>query len=58
MVGSKAAFQRMLDFILNHHIDPCISHRFFIRDIAKAFEYMESKQHTGKILIVFNEDDV
>ena len=58
MVGSKASFQRMLDFILNHHIDPCISHRFFIRDIAKAFEYMESKQHTGKILIVFNEDDV
>lgn len=50
-VGSKAAFERMNAFIDTHKIEPVIDRIFNFQDTQKAFRYLESGQHFGKVCI-------
>lgn len=52
-VGSKAAFERMNAFITKHKIKPIIDQVFGFEDVKKAFKYLESGQHFGKVCVEF-----
>lgn len=50
-VGSRADFEAMNAFMAQHTLQPVIDRSFDFADAAKAYEYMESGQHMGKIVI-------
>ena len=50
-VGSRADFEAMNRFIGEHQLRPVIDRVFNFEDAAAAFDYMDSNQHFGKIVI-------
>jgi D-arabinose 1-dehydrogenase-like Zn-dependent alcohol dehydrogenase len=50
-VGSRADFEAMNDFISEHEIRPLIDRVFEFEDAPAAYDYMESGDFMGKIVI-------
>ena len=50
-VGSRADFEAMNRFITEHQLRPVVDRVFDFEDAAAAFDYMDSNQHFGKIVI-------
>jgi NADPH:quinone reductase-like Zn-dependent oxidoreductase len=50
-VGSRADFEEMNAFITEHRIRPVVDRVFELADAAAAFEYMDSGDFLGKIVI-------
>lgn len=50
-VGSRADFESMLQFMTRHAIRPVIDRRFAFEDAAAAFDYMDTGNHFGKLVI-------
>lgn len=50
-VGSRADFEAMNMFIARHRMKPVIDKVFTFADAAAAYDYMESGNHFGKIVI-------
>ena len=50
-VGSTAEFEAMNHCITEHRIEPIIDRTFAFAEIEKAFAYLESDAHFGKIVI-------
>ncbi len=50
-VGHRAAFSRMNAFLEEHEIHPVIDRTFEFEDAPAAYEYLESGQHFGKVVI-------
>jgi NADPH:quinone reductase-like Zn-dependent oxidoreductase len=50
-VGSKAAFERMNTFISKYQIKPIIDQVFAFEDVPKAFKYLGSGKHFGKVCL-------
>jgi NADPH:quinone reductase-like Zn-dependent oxidoreductase len=50
-VGSRADFEAMNVFLTRHRLKPVIDRVFDFADAAAAYEYMESGNHFGKIVI-------
>ncbi len=52
-VGSRDDFERMVRAMAFHQVHPLIDSRFAFDQLPDAMRHLESKQHTGKILINF-----
>jgi NADPH:quinone reductase-like Zn-dependent oxidoreductase len=50
-VGSRADFEAMNAFLEEHRVRPLIDRVFAFEEAAEAFEYMDSGDHMGKIVI-------
>ncbi len=50
-VGSREHFEAMIEFIERHSIRPVIDCSFPHKDAAAAYEYVESGNHFGKVVI-------
>jgi NADPH:quinone reductase-like Zn-dependent oxidoreductase len=50
-VGSRANFEAMNAFIEQHRIRPVIDRVFEFGDAAAAYEYMDTGNHFGKVVI-------
>ncbi|KAJ6546679.1 NAD-P-binding protein [Mycena vulgaris] len=50
-VGSTARFREMNAFISEHEIRPVIAKVFPFAEAKKAYEYLESQAHVGKVVI-------
>ncbi|HSD75584.1 MAG TPA: NAD(P)-dependent alcohol dehydrogenase [Steroidobacteraceae bacterium] len=50
-VGSRADFEAMNAFLARHRLKPVIDRVFDFADAAAAYQYMESGNHFGKIVI-------
>lgn len=50
-VGSRSDFETMLQFMGQHAIRPVIDRRFAFEDAAAAFDYMDTGNHFGKLVI-------
>ena len=50
-VGSRDDFEAMVGFLNSHQLTPQIDRRFRFEQTPEAFEYLESAQHFGKIVI-------
>jgi NADPH:quinone reductase-like Zn-dependent oxidoreductase len=50
-VGSRDDFEAMNAFLARHRLKPVIDKVFMFEDAAAAYEYMESNNHFGKIVI-------
>jgi NADPH:quinone reductase-like Zn-dependent oxidoreductase len=50
-VGSRDDFEAMNAFLARHRLKPVIDKVFTFEDAAAAYEYMESNNHFGKIVI-------
>ena len=50
-VGSRADFEAMLQFMTQHAIRPVIDRRFAFDDAAAAYDYMDTGNHFGKLVI-------
>ena len=50
-VGSRDDFEAMVGFLNSHQLRPQIDRRFRFEQTPEAFEYLESAQHFGKIVI-------
>jgi NADPH:quinone reductase-like Zn-dependent oxidoreductase len=50
-VGSRAEFEAMLGFMVQHHVQPVIDHAFEYFNAEAAYEYMDTGSHFGKIVI-------
>lgn len=50
-VGSRADFESMLQFMSQHAIRPVVDRRFAFEDAAAAFDYMDTGNHFGKLVI-------
>jgi NADPH:quinone reductase-like Zn-dependent oxidoreductase len=50
-VGSRDLFQKMLDFMAQRDIHPVIDRVFAFSEAARAYEYLQSAKHVGKIVI-------
>ena len=50
-VDSRASFEAMNRFVAEHGIQPVIDRTFAFDDLPKAFRYMESGAHFGKIVV-------
>jgi NADPH:quinone reductase-like Zn-dependent oxidoreductase len=50
-VGPRQSFVAMNQFIDQHRIEPVIDQVFSFEEADKAFEYLESGQHLGKVVI-------
>ena len=53
-VGNKLDFQAMNQALRLHKIKPVIGRVFELEQTPEAFEYLESAQHMGKIVIDIN----
>jgi len=54
-VGSRAMFERMNTFIVDHSLRPVIDRTFPFHEINQAYEYLASGQHFGKVAIQVGE---
>ncbi len=50
-VGSREMFERMNHFFAEHHIHPVINQTFPFEDAEKAYQFLKSGNHFGKIVI-------
>lgn len=50
-VGSRAMFERMIDAICANNIHPVIDRVFRFDQAPAALQYLQSAQHTGKVVI-------
>lgn len=52
-VGSKIDFERLNSFLEDHKVslEPLIDRTFAFEDSLKAFEYLYSGKHVGKVVI-------
>ncbi len=50
-VGSRKHFENLNAFLSEHTIEPVIDRVFSFEEALRAFEYLESAQHLGKIVI-------
>jgi NADPH:quinone reductase-like Zn-dependent oxidoreductase len=50
-VGSRKHFENLNSFLSEHSIEPVIDRVFPFDEALQAFEYLESAQHLGKIVI-------
>jgi NADPH:quinone reductase-like Zn-dependent oxidoreductase len=50
-VGSRADFEALNAFLEEHRVRPLIDRVFTFEEAAEAFEYMDSGDHMGKIVI-------
>jgi NADPH:quinone reductase-like Zn-dependent oxidoreductase len=50
-VGSRQHFINLNQFLAQHAIQPVIDRAFAFDDAQQAFEYLESAQHLGKVVI-------
>jgi NADPH:quinone reductase-like Zn-dependent oxidoreductase len=50
-VGSRADFEAMNEFLIEHRLHPVVDRVFAFEDAPAAYEYMESGAHMGKIVI-------
>jgi NADPH:quinone reductase-like Zn-dependent oxidoreductase len=50
-VGSRRMFEDMNRLICQHTLKPVVDKIFAFEETQKAFEYMESGSHFGKIVI-------
>lgn len=55
-MGSPSEFGAMLEFVNREKIEPIIDRVFPLAEAVQAHEYMESQDHTGKI-VLRNSDD-
>ena len=52
IVGHRAGMLRMLKAFETHRLRPILDHRHFnLAQAREAFEYLESAQHIGKVVI-------
>ncbi|NRA33822.1 MAG: NAD(P)-dependent alcohol dehydrogenase [Polyangiaceae bacterium] len=54
VVGSRADFEALNEFLGTHQLHPVISDTFRFGDAREAFELMERGEHLGKIVIDFH----
>jgi len=50
-VGSPSDFERMLEFISEHRIEPIVDREFSLDDAAEALRYLEAGNRCGKVAI-------
>lgn len=50
-VGNRAMFERMLSFFKEHEIHPVIDRSFSFDDASDAYDYLESGEHLGKVIV-------
>lgn len=50
-VGSMADFQRMLNAVATHRLEPVMDRTFALADVAQAYEHLSSGRHVGKVAI-------
>jgi NADPH:quinone reductase-like Zn-dependent oxidoreductase len=50
-VGSRQHFRNLNQFLAQHTIQPVVDRTFTFEDAFRAFEYLESAQHLGKVVI-------
>ncbi|RMF75002.1 MAG: NAD(P)-dependent alcohol dehydrogenase, partial [Acidobacteria bacterium] len=51
LVGSRAAFERMVAFLDEHGVRPVIDRRFAFDELPAALEALGQGRHFGKIVI-------
>lgn len=51
LVDSRAAFERMLGFMVAHDVQPVIDRCFAFDQLPEAFQALESGRHFGKLVI-------
>ncbi len=51
LVGSRAHFESMLAFLIEHRISPVIDRTFRFAEAMQAYEYMASGRQIGKVVI-------
>jgi NADPH:quinone reductase-like Zn-dependent oxidoreductase len=54
LVGSRADFEQMNDFIVDHQLHPVVDKVFSFKQANDAFAFMRSGKHFGKIVIGIN----
>ena len=50
-VGSRAMFERMNQFLTEQNLHPIIDREFDFDDALKAYDFLESGGHFGKVVI-------
>ncbi|MCW8196809.1 NAD(P)-dependent alcohol dehydrogenase [Proteobacteria bacterium 005FR1] len=50
-VGSRAHFLELVRALSGAQLKPAMDQRFAFRDAASAYEYFQSRRHTGKVVI-------
>lgn len=53
--GSRASFERLVQFMEEHRIRPVVAARFAFEQFREAYEYLESKGPVGKVVIDFDK---
>jgi NADPH:quinone reductase-like Zn-dependent oxidoreductase len=56
--GSREMFEEMNRFIESHQLRPVIDRTYAFPDFPGALRYLESRQHFGKVAVVFPETEV
>ncbi|MDG2088096.1 MAG: NAD(P)-dependent alcohol dehydrogenase [Arenicellaceae bacterium] len=54
LVGSRADFEKMNEFIVDHQLHPVVDKMFSFKQANDAFAFMRSGKHFGKIVIGIN----
>ena len=55
LIGSVEQFNAMNTMIETHQIKPMIDKVFQFEDAKKAYEYQQSQQHIGKVVIQISQ---
>lgn len=55
MVDSRAAFEALSRFLVEHRIEPVIDRRFSFEQLPEAFRRMEAGEHFGKIVVAVGQ---
>ncbi|PCH34501.1 NAD(P)-binding protein [Wolfiporia cocos MD-104 SS10] len=56
LIGSRAQFEDMNRLIVAQNLKPVIDRVFSFEDVRAAYEYQESQQHVGKVVIRVSKD--
>lgn len=51
LVDSRASFEKMVEFLDRHPIEPVIDRKFAFTELPEALRHMESGSHVGKIVV-------
>ena len=51
LVDSRASFEKLVSFIIEHNIEPVIDRCFAFEKLREAMEYMKAGKHFGKIVV-------
>lgn len=50
-VGSKESYQKLIDFITKHNIEPVVNKTFSFEKHHEAFQYLKEGKHIGKVVL-------